>query len=556
MPVKVCPQPIFPRPEFARVGDPYFVTRALEKAVKAEVSGDGNLVKEPGPDLHEYVDNHFVYNAFVLYNHYAGLIWAQGFPQKAITALRKAISLQSSPTDWMSILLRAKSELNLAVFLSRGINLTEGRAMLKKLTGGLVEHLEKVAAVIAERREHGSKPMDEMFLEELVMLLCFSLHHEANLGFRPKKEAYTKCMEACCEYLDDNHPLKFLVTKELRRLDEVTEEEEGFSLLVAANQENGGLVMPVTKPVLRLSDAKLFTTAESSVRPNTAPDPVFPKVEESNHRRPNTAPVFSRARSRVSLQQKANMYEADRKYNCMRLRPSCVKLLEHFEGRRRDDNKDAWKENIECWDRPTFSPSRLGEEEYNAREQRTNEVQSAKNKEEVGNGARLKKENPFATWQDVLNTHHTAKGALDVGRSKVVMKKKSREFQRVCMKITSEDREELRNVKFYGVTASKSDTTTIQRKVQKLQKVMRQSQEQTLRRFSDRVQSEESDDTCAMNHELAASFRDAFATSTKKQVHDSQDKFYKKRASFFSIIPTAQRPRRGIVVGVSRDVES
>ena len=50
-------------------------------------------------------------------------------------------------------------------------------------------------------------------------------------------------MEACCEYLDDNHPLKFLVTKELRRLDEVTEEEEGFSLLVAANQENGGLVM-------------------------------------------------------------------------------------------------------------------------------------------------------------------------------------------------------------------------------------------------------------------------------------------------------------------------
>jgi len=548
MPVKACPQPIFPRPEFARVSDPYFITRALEKAVKAEVSGDGNLVKEPAGDLHEYVDNHYVYNAFVLYNHYAGMIWAQGFPQKAITALRKAINLQSSPTDWMSILLRAKSQLNLAVFLSRGINLTEARELLKTLTGELVEHLEKVAAVITERREHGSKPMDEMFLEELVVLLCFSLHHEANLGFRSKEEAYTKCMEACCEYLDDNHPLKFLVTTELRRLGDASEEEGGFSSLVATNQENGGLVMPITQPVLRLSDEKPFTTAEPSVRPNTAPTPVFPKVKESNQRRPNTAPVYSRARSRVSLQQKANLHDAVQNYNCTRLKPSCVKLLKHFEGRRRDDNKDAWKENIECWDRPTFSPSRLTAEENNAREQRANAVLAAKKKEEAGSGARLKKENPFATWQDVVSTHHTAKEALDVGRSKVVMKKKSREFQRVCTKITSEDREELRNVKFYGVIASKSDTTTIQKKVQTLQKVMRESQEKTIRRISARIhgwQSEESDDNSAMHHELVTSFRDAFASSVRPE-SVSQVKF-KKRASICIIQSAHARPRHANV---------
>jgi len=476
----------------AKIVDPYLITRAANKAVKKGVVPDAESIKQAAkPSLNEFVDSHFVYNAFILYNHYAGLIWSQGFPQKAIQAIRKAISLPIDSSDWMSILLRAKSELNLAVFLSRGINVAESHALLRKLTGNLIELLEKYGAMIVQQRQQASKPLDEVFLEELVMLLCFSLHHEATLECRDKREAYSKCSEVCGQYLDKEHPLCFLVEEELRRLDSIIVEQSPLSLLTTSNEKNGGLAVPV----MRLSDDELFTTDEPSVRPVTVPP--LPKREESiSSRRPVTAPEPSVKERR----RKSDILEAEKKYNLKRIRPSCEKLLGYFEHRRdgQENNKDTWKESMECWDKSHFELSRTMQDQEEVRKQRAHLGSKAQAVTKKGVDAeenqKPRKENPFVTWQDYVDSLKPRE-SIDIPRSKQMMKKKSLEFRGVANQLTSRDHEELRNAKFFGLTPSRPDTadsmmnqsypTLIQNKLHQLRRMMRRSQKKFLTRHPD-----------------------------------------------------------------------
>jgi len=512
----------------AKIIDPYFITRAANKAVKKGVLPDAESIKQATkPSLNEFIDTHFVYNAFILYNHYAGLIWSQGFPQKAIQAIRKAISLPTDSNDWMSILLRAKSELNLAVFLSRGINVAESHALLRKLTGNLIELLEKYGAMIVQQRQQACKPLDEVFLEELVMLLCFSLHHEATLECRDKREAYSKCSEVCGQYLDEEHPLCFLVEEELRRLDSIIVEQSPLSLLTRSNEKNGGLAVPV----MRLSDDELFTTAEGSARPVTVPVPL-PKLEQSiSSHRPVTAPEPTLKERR----RKSDILEAEKKYNLKRIRPSCEKLLGYFEHRRdgQENNKDTWKENIECWDTSVFELSRTTQNQEEVRKQLGSKAKAVTKKGvDAEENQKPRKENPFVTWQDYVDSLKPRE-SIDIPRSKQMMKKKSREFLRDTNQLTSMDHEELRNAKFFGITPSRSDTadtmmiqsnpTLIQNSLHQLRKMMRRSQKKFHKRhpdcFGESVTVAQGDETPdAIATDLSGFMKDAFNFSSKADV--------------------------------------
>eukprot|EP00397_Hematodinium_sp_SG-2012_P013076 GEMP01013268.1.p1 GENE.GEMP01013268.1~~GEMP01013268.1.p1 ORF type:complete len:505 (+),score=69.24 GEMP01013268.1:130-1644(+) len=400
-----APHPMYPRVKLAKVTDPLLIIRALKR-----VSNGDQMAEQ------KHVDVHFVYNAYVTYNHYAGLMWTQGYRDKAIQVLRKAMALPVA-NEWMSIILRGKSELNLAVFLSQGDDREECKEILANLSRRLVTYLESYGTTILRKRkskEHVTD-MDEMMLEEMVILTCFVLHREASLGFRCKSEVYEQCIQACDDYLHDKHPLRLLVELEHEATDATAPSsfarQDGLALLVdpmLTSTESSGW-MPELAPIC--DDLGAVRGRQVSYRPSTAVSVSF-RSENNRRRQRGDRPATA----------------TDTRVRCRTIRSeSDVTKMQKVEEKRKMRQLQSKMSS-----------------ETPPRQQGLSHMRKTIAKGDLGDDA-PKRDNPFADFENsVVWLKTLARSPPDISHAKEEMKRKSREFWRMSRQMEAEDFEKLR----------------------------------------------------------------------------------------------------------------